>query len=201
VERAVTDIFQTPDDATPLAPEERDALLQTWIASRDDLNEAEQENIVKGASWARRRSRKPADLLTESFAKSLHQHMLGEVWKWAGSYRLTERNIGIEAFRIPVEMPVTLDDARYWVGHATFPADEIALRFHHRLTAIHPFPNGNGRHARLMADLLVERLGRQAFTWGGGLLVDVGELRTRYVNALKAADGHDIGPLLAFARS
>jgi Fic-DOC domain mobile mystery protein B len=197
----MSDLFQEPDDATPLAPEERDALLQTWITDRDDLNEAEQENIVKGAAWAGRRRGKPVDLLNEDFAKSLHKQMFGEVWQWAGSYRQTERNIGIEAYRIPAEMPAMFDDVRYWVEHKTYPPDEIAVRLHHRLTAIHPWPNGNGRHARLMADLLIQRLGGEVFTWGGGTLSDVDELRTRYVAALKAADNHDIGPLLEFARS
>ncbi len=195
------DIFQEPDGATPLAPEERDGLLQSWITDRSDLNEAEQENIVEGAAWARRRRIKAPDLTTENFAKSLHKRMFGDVWKWAGSYRLTERNLGIEAYRIPVEMPAMLDDVRYWVDHATYPTEETALRLHHRLTVIHPFPNGNGRHARLMADLLIERLGGQVFTWGSGILTDVGALRARYVSALKAADHHDIGLLLAFARS
>jgi Fic-DOC domain mobile mystery protein B len=197
----MTDIFQEPDDATPLTPEERDALLQTWITDRDDLNEAEQENIVKGAAWARRRRGNAVDLLDENFAKTLHKQMFGEVWKWAGVYRQTERNIGIEAYRIPTEMPAMLGDVRYWVEHETHAPDEIAVRLHHRLTAIHPFPNGNGRHARLMADLLIERLGGQVFTWGGGSLANVGELRKGYVTALKAADNHDVDPLLEFVRS
>jgi len=198
----VTDLFQEPDDATPLQPAERDGLLQSWITNRSDLNEAEQENIVEGAYWARRRrGLKPADLLNDEFARTLHKQMFGDVWKWAGTYRQTERNIGIEADRIPTEMVALLDDARYWVDHKTYPADELAARVHHRLTAIHPFPNGNGRHARLMADLLIERLGGEPFSWGGGSLPDVGALRAKYVATLKAADGHDIGPLLAFARS
>jgi Fic-DOC domain mobile mystery protein B len=198
----VTDLFREPDDATPLEPDEREGLLQSWITHRRDLNEAEQENIVKGAAWARgRRSRDPRDLLTVDFACALHKRMFGEVWKWAGSFRRTERNIGIEARRIPADLPMMLDDVRYWVEHGTYPPDEVAIRLHHRLVAIHPFPNGNGRHARLIADLLIERLGGQPFSWGGGSLVDVGELRARYVAALRAADNHDIGSLLAFARS
>jgi Fic-DOC domain mobile mystery protein B len=198
----MTDLFQEPNDATPLAPEERAGLLQAWITNRQDLNEAEEANIIDGAAWARRRrGQKPADLLTEDFAKTLHKQMLGDVWNWAGTYRQTERNIGIDAFRIPAEMAVLLDDVRFWVGHETYPPDEIAVRLHHRLVAIHPFPNGNGRHARLMADLLIERLGGEPFSWGGGSLADVGTLRARYVAALQAADNHDIGPLMEFARS
>ncbi|HEY5131438.1 MAG TPA: mobile mystery protein B [Bradyrhizobium sp.] len=198
----MTDLFQEPEDATPLEPSEREALLQSWVTHRSDLNEAEQENIVKGAAWARRRrGLKAADVLDEEFAKTLHKQIFGDVWKWAGTYRQTERNIGIEAYRIPADVPALFADVRYWIEHNTYPPDEIAIRLHHRLVAIHPFPNGNGRPARLMADLLIERLGGQPFSWGGGSLADVGTLRTRYVAALQAADGHDIGPLIAFARS
>lgn len=198
----MSDVFTEPDDATPLAPEERDALIQTWITHRRDLNEAEEDNILTGAAWARgRRSHRALDLLDERFIRDLHRRMLGKVWKWAGRYRQSERNIGIAAHRIPVELATLLGDVRYWIEHTTFPPDEIAVRFHHRLVAIHPFPNGNGRHARLMADLLIERLGQQSFSWGGGRIADAGELRGRYVAALKAADAHDIGPLLDFARA
>jgi Fic-DOC domain mobile mystery protein B len=198
----MTDLFQEPEDATPIEPGERDGLLQTWITDRKDLNEAEQENIVKGAAWARqRRGIKAVDLLSEDYVKSLHKQMFGEVWKWAGAYRQTPRNMGIDASRIHVDMPALLDDVRFWVENKTYPPDEIAVRLHHRLTEIHPFPNGNGRHARMMADLLVGRLDKEPFSWGGGSLADIGELRAQYIAALKAADGHDIGPLLRFVRS
>lgn len=198
----MTDLFQEPDDATPLEPAEREGLLQTWITHRADLNEAEQENILRGAAWARRRRGLTAIGMLDSVSvRQLHVRMFGDVWEWAGSFRKTERNIGIEAYRIGVELEALLADVRYWIDHETFPPDEIAVRLHHRLVAIHPFPNGNGRHARLMADLLLERMGRPAFTWGGGSLTDVGELRARYVSALRSADNHDIGPLMAFARS
>lgn len=198
----MTDLFQEPDDATPLDPGQRDGLLQTWITNRRDLNEAEQENIVKGLTWARRRRpRKPIALLNDEFARTLHKRMFGDVWKWAGTYRRNERNIGIKANRLVADMPTMLDDVRYWVEHNTYPHDEIAARLHHRLTQIHPFPNGNGRHARMMADLLIERLGEKPFSWGGGSLADIGIVRAHYVAALKAADDHDIGPLMIFVRS
>jgi Fic-DOC domain mobile mystery protein B len=198
----VTDLFQEPDDATPLAPEEREGLLQSWITHRADLNEAERENIVEGVTWARRRRRRTVDgMLNDGFVRELHKRMFGDVWNWAGSYRQTERNIGVDAFRIPNELGNLFGDARYWVEHKTFAPDEIAIRLHHRLVAIHPFANGNGRHARLMADLLIELFGDTPFSWGGGSLADAGELRARYVVALQAADDHDIGRLLEFARS
>jgi Fic-DOC domain mobile mystery protein B len=197
----MTDLFQEPDDATPLEPQEREGLLQTWITHRRDLNEAEEENIVEGAAWARGRRRLPLErMLSEDFMRTLHRQMFGDVWRWAGTFRATERNIGIQAYRIGTELASMLDDVRYWIEHKTFPPDEIAIRFHHRLVAIHPFPNGNGRHARLAADLLIERLGGEPFTWGGGSLANVGELRARYVAALRAADNHNIAPLIKFAR-
>lgn len=194
-------LFHEAADATPLAPEEREGLRLSWITHRRDLNEAEQENIVKGAAWARRRRGTVKDLLADHFVLELHKRTLGEVWKWAGSYRQTERNLGIEYHRIPVEVRTLLDDVQFWVENDTFPPDEIAVRLHHRLVSIHPFANGNGRHSRLMADLIAEKLGRPSFTWGGASLADEGELRARYIAALKAADNHDIGLLLAFARS
>lgn len=195
----MSDLFDGPDDATPLGPEERDGLLQTWITYRGELNEAEQSNIAAGAAWGYRQRR--ADILTEAFIEQLHRRMFGDVWAWAGDYRRTARNIGIDPIRIPVELRMALDDTRYWVENKTYPLDEIAVRLHHRLVAIHPFPNGNGRTTRLMADLSAIRLGQEPFTWGRVSLINVSETRTRYIAALKAADSHDIGPLLAFARS
>jgi Fic-DOC domain mobile mystery protein B len=127
--------------------------------------------------------------------------MLGDVWKWAGKFRQSERNLGIPFYEIPTALRQLLDDAKTWIEFGSYPTDEIAVRFHHRLVAIHPFANGNGRHARLIADLLVMRLGQERFSWGRDSLRDAGGLRQTYVSALKAADNHDIGLLLAFARS
>lgn len=197
----MTDLFQEPDDATPLDPALRGDLLQTWITTRADLNEAEEENILDGADWARRRRGGAEALLNEDFSKSLHEQMFGDVWKWAGSYRQNELNIGIAPHLVPAEMPVMFDNARFWVENNTFPPDDIAVRLHHRLTQIHGFPNGNGRHARMMADLLIEKLGGKPFSWGSGSIHDTGTLRMTYINALKAADNHDFAPLLAFARA
>ena len=195
----MSDLFDEPHDATPLGPEEREGLLQTWITYRRDLNEAEQTNIAAGTSWAWRARRR--DLLSEEFIRRLHKRLFGDVWAWAGEFRKTERNIGIDPVWIPVELGTALDDARYWIEHETFPPDEIAVRLHHRLVAIHPFPNGNGRTTRLMGDLVAARLGQEPFTWGRQNLSDVSETRARYIAALRAADNHDIGPLLEFARS
>jgi Fic-DOC domain mobile mystery protein B len=195
----VSDVFDEPDDhATPLTTEERQALLPAHIAFRYELNIAEQENILRGESWAHRRRR---NLLSEKFIRDLHRQMFGEVWRWAGVFRTTQKNIGIDYWEIATALRMLLDDAMMWVEKEVYPRDEISLRFHHRLVQIHLFPNGNGRHARLIADLLVMQLGGGRFSWGRGSLGDPCALRKRYIDALRAADDHDIGPLLNFARS
>lgn len=187
------------DDAnTPLTDEEREQLIPSYITLRHELNEAEQMNIGAGLRWADARRR---DILDRAFLSELHQRMFGDVWRWAGRYRTTARNIGVEAYQIAAEVQHAVDDARYWVEHATYPSDEIAVRFSHRLVAIHPFPNGNGRFSRLAGDLLAQQLAEPPFTWGRVNLVTAGETRARYVEALRAADNHDIEPLLLFARS
>jgi Fic-DOC domain mobile mystery protein B len=196
----VSDPLFSPEhpDETLLEPDERRQLLLAHIATRSQLNEAEQENITDAIVWAFARRR---DVLKESFLLSLHKRMLGHVWRWAGTIRTSDRNIGIAYHQIRPQMRLLLEDARYWVKHGTFPADEIAVRFHHRLVLIHPFPNGNGRHGRLAADLLAVKLGRPRFPWGRVSLVDSEETRRRYIVALHAADAHDVRPLLEFARS
>ena len=186
------------DASTPLTEEEREDLIPSYIALRPELNEAEQANILEAEEWAFARKR---DVLDERFLTGLHKRMFGRVWRWAGKFRKTERNIGIDAYRITVELRQLLDDCRYWIEHGTYEPDEIAARFHHRLVLIHPFPNGNGRHARIATDLLLVSMGRPRFTWGRLNRIDPGETRQRYVDALRAADHHDIGPLLEFVRS
>ena len=195
----MTDPLLEQDDAnTPLTHEEREGLIPSYITVRSELNEAEQANILEAEEWAFSRKR---DVLDERFLTNLHKRMFGRVWRWAGAFRRTERNIGIDPYRIPVDLRQLLDDCRYWIEHDTYPPDEIAARFHHRLVFVHPFPNGNGRHARLATDLLLVKLGQPRFSWGQVNLVDPGETRQRYVAALRAADQHDYGPLLEFVRS
>lgn len=192
-------LFGEDDDAnTPLEADEREGLIPSYITLRRELNEAEQANIAAAMKWLSSRKR---DVLDEAFLRTLHKRMFGQVWRWAGEYRLTPRNIGVEAWRIPMDMAQAIDDARYWVSNNTFAPDEIAVRFSHRLVAIHPFPNGNGRFSRLVGDLLARQLGRPPFTWGRTSLVDAGATRRAYVEALRAADDHEITALLAFART
>ena len=184
--------------ATPLDADELASLIPGHIITQGELNEWEQLNIVQGDTWARKQRK---EILDEGFLRRLHQQMFGETWRWAGTFRKSDKNIGVDWLRIGVEVKNLLDDVRYQIANNSLPPDEIAVRFHHRLVAIHPFPNGNGRHARLMADLLAERLGRPRFTWGSASLVDASETRQRYIAALQAADARNIAPLLAFARS
>lgn len=196
----MNDLFAQPDDATPLTPEEQEGLKQTWITTRADLNEAEQVNIDQAVAWTAKLSDR--ELLTEEFAFDLHKRMFGDVWTWAGTRRNTGKNIGVDPTQIYIRLGGLLADARYWVQASTYPPDQIAIRLHHGLVFIHPFPNGNGRHARLMADLLIRQLGGEPFTWGGGAtLQDISELREQYIHALKRADDHDFEDLFAFARS
>lgn len=194
----MSDLFEEPDDATPLAPEEKQGLIPAHIAYRRELNEAEQENIARGQDWALARRR---DVLNENFIRQLHGHMFGDVWRWAGRFRTSERNLGVPPYQIPVDLRHLLDDTRAWIELKSYVPDELAVRLHHRLVSIHPFSNGNGRHARLMADLLVMQLGGERFSWGRANLQAASDLRRRYITALRAADNHDIGPLVTFARS
>jgi Fic-DOC domain mobile mystery protein B len=192
-------LFDADDGAnTPLTAEEREELVPSYITLRHELNEAEQVNIGAALAWANARKR---DVLDRDFLIELHRKMFEDVWRWAGRYRTTARNIGVEAYRIATDVQQAIDDARFWVAHTTYPPDEIAVRLSHRLVAIHPFPNGNGRFSRLIGDLLAQQLGRPPFTWGRTDLTDADATRSRYIEALRAADSHDIGPLLVFARS
>lgn len=186
------------DAAKPLTEEERAELIPNWITLRSELNEAEQANILEAQDWAFARKR---NVLDQAFLTGLHHRMFGRVWRWAGQFRKTARNIGVDAYRIPTDLQQLLDDCRFWIKHESWDPDEIGTRFHHRLVHIHPFPNGNGRHGRMATDLLLMSMDRPAFTWGRSNLVDAGRTRQQYVEALRAADRHDFAPLLDFVRS
>lgn len=195
----MTDPLVPEDDGgTELSEEEREGLIPSYITLRSELNEAEQANILEAEEWAFARKRDP---LEEKFLDNLHKRMFGNVWKWAGTHRTTGKNIGVDAYRIPTDLRQLLDDCHYWIENGTYEPDEIAARFHHRLVSIHCYPNGNGRHARIAADLLLKTMGKERFSWGGKNLVDLNETRKRYIASLQAADGYDIGPLLGFVRS
>ena len=192
--------FDYPEGATPLDPDEAQGLLLPHITNRNELDRWEQESIAEAEAWAFRRT--PRDILTEGFIKRLHKRMFGTVWKWAGKKRDTCKNIGVPVWQIYTELHNLCADSATWIEFNAYPEDEIAARFHHRLTAIQPFPKGNGRHARLMTDIvLVHLLGQPRFSWGSGNLVNAGECRKQYIEALHAADRFDYGQLLTFVRS
>lgn len=194
-------LFAAGDNNTPVSPEEQAELIPN-LATKEELNEWERQNILEAYAWALAPSNlQRHDPLQESYIRELHKRMFDETWKWAGSYRTSEKNIGVPHYEIVERLAGLVGDARYWLKHKTYAVDELAIRFHHRLVLIHPFANGNGRHARIMADVLAQRQNRPVFTWGGTNLVSAGDFRRRYINALQAADAHDMQPLLSFARS
>lgn len=190
------------DGQTPIDEDEKEGLRIETISTKGELDEFEQQNIEEAMQWVLGRKFKPSDVFTEKFICNLHKRMYSNVWKWAGEFRKTDKNIGIDKFQIPNELKVLCDDALYWVEHETYPPEEIAIRFKHRIVSIHCFPNGNGRHSRLMGDILIEKLyGQEPFSWGAGNLSEAGDKRMAYLQAVKKADQGDYAPLLAFARS
>jgi Fic-DOC domain mobile mystery protein B len=191
--------FEYAPGATPLDPDEAAGLIPQHITTQGELNEWEQTNILQGLRWAQRQKKR--EVLDEPFLRELHRRMFDETWQWAGSFRRSDKNIGVDWRQIPVQLRNLLDDVKAQIEYGSYPIDEIALRFHHRLVWIHPFANGNGRHARLATDLLIARLGGAPFSWGSQSLVEAGEQRKCYLAALRAADGREYQALLAFARS
>lgn len=188
-------------DSTPLNPDEIDGLRPKHLTKRGELNQWEQENIQEALYWLEH-ERKGGPILSESFVCKLHEKMFNNVWLWAGQFRRTGKNIGVDWTAIPIKLRQLLDDVKYWIEHKMYLPDEIAVRLHHKLVWIHAFPNGNGRHARLMADiLLTDVLEQQRFSWGSGNLIDTGKLRGLYISALKAADRNDYSLLKEFVRS
>ena len=188
-------IFETDDNSTPLTEEEKQQLKAKWITTRAELNELETKGIVDAEIWLLQNKK---DILNETFIKNLHKKIFGDIWKWAGTFRTTERNIGVAPYEIQPKLRILLDDVKFWIDNRTFSPKEIAIRFHHRLVQIHPFPNGNGRISRLMADLLMRQFGLPVLNWGSGSLTEISELRRKYILALQEADNGDYSSLLCF---
>lgn len=187
---------------TPIDEDEKDGLLIPTITTRGELDEFEQKNIEEAMQWSLGRNFKPETIFTEDFIKLLHQRMYGEVWAWAGHFRKTNKNIGVDKWQISVALKSLLDDTLFWVQNNTMPPEEIAIDCKHRLVSIHCFPNGNGRHSRLMADLIISKIYKQPeFTWGAASLNKTNEERSQYLKALRAADAGDHSLLFAFAKS
>ena len=192
-----------PADATPIEDEDLVGLIPDFVATRGDINQVEYENIAQALPWAKAQARRrgAVAILDQQFLYSLHNHMFGDVWRWAGTQRLRVTNIGTEPSQIAPQVADTLADARYWHDNDVFSEDERAVRLHFRLVSIHPFPNGNGRCTRLMADLYLMSIGATAFTWGAANLGVTSSTRDAYIAALIAAPLDDCASLIAFARS
>lgn len=193
------DIFAADDNSTPLTPDEKDGLKLKWVTLRSELNELETRNILDAQKWLLLSP--PKDVLNDSFLRKLHKKMFGEVWAWAGEYRTTERNIGVAPFQIPMKLMFLFDDVKFWIENKTYPEIEIAVRFHHRLVQIHPFPNGNGRISRVMADLCMKQMGQAPLYWGDCNLTEISAVRKSYIDALRKADAGDYGELIEFVRA
>ncbi len=192
-----------PSGATPIEPNGLQDLIPDYISTMNELNQVEQSNIADGFVWAEKQIQE--DLLNASFISKLHQKMFGQVWKWAGTIRRSNTNVGVSKEHIMNDLGQLLGNTQYWFENNTYSLDETAARFHHRLVQIHVFPNGNGRHARLMTDLILLKNGASRFSWGTSgtyspLEVE-GKTRSDYLAALKKADQNDFDALIAFARS
>ena len=190
------------DGQTPLDEEEKEGLLINTITTRGELDEFEQMNIEKGVAWTLTRSFGKDKIITEDFVMELHHRMFGEVWKWAGDFRRTDKNLGVKWQVIGIELRKLLDDMNYWLENKTYGEDETAIRFKHRIVNVHCFPNGNGRHSRLIADVIVKNIfGKDEFTWSRTDLARTGDARKNYLAAIREADKGHIQPLISFARS
>jgi len=187
---------------TPLDEAEKEGLKINSITTQGELDEFEQLNIEKAVEWTINANLKPDKILTEKFVKGLHKKMYGDVWKWAGQFRRSEKNIGIEWTQIGIELKYLLDDTKYWIENNSFSPEEIAIRFKHRIVSIHCFPNGNGRHSRMMADIIMESIfSKEIFSWHQSNMVKADETRKAYINALREADNGNIESLIKFAKN
>lgn len=186
-----------PEGATPLSEEERDDLIPDHITTREQLNEWEYTNILEADRWAFGGSHD--DVLTVDFLRELHRRMFDRTWSWAGRFRQTGKNIGVAPHQIPVELLNVCRDAEHWIENDVFPAPRAAARYHHGLVAVHPFPDGNGRLARLAANVWLHSLGHPQLEWGTRqwLYAD-GDRRAEYITALRRADARDFEPLYSF---
>lgn len=194
----MTGLMDNPEGATPLDPNELSGLLYQHVSTRGELDQLEQANITEGLRWLNKQ--KTPNVLTEGFVCELHKRLFSKVWQWAGSFRTTEKNIGVDPTQIAIKLRQLLDDTQYWIENKTYSPKEIGARFHHRLVFIHPFPNGNGRHARIMADAILTKLvGHAPIDWRCGHALETMNMRRRqYITALRSADAHNYALLLAF---
>ena len=191
-----------PPGATPLSPEDEEALLVA-ATTRAELDQFEAQNIADAIRWAVSNTKFKQTLLTVSGLQRLHERMFDATWKWAGKFRTSDTNIGVPWTQIPVQTKNLCDDVKVWVENSAYPWPELAVRFHHRLVKVHPFPNGNGRHARLSANLLLSQNVQPPLRWGGRdtSIGEDGAAREEYLAALRLTDQGYVERLLQFAVS
>lgn len=192
--------YHFEEGQTPINEEEKAGLKIKSISLQRELDEVELVNIAKASKWLRKKKLTAEVVFSENFLKQLHKRMFSDIWRWAGVFRQSEKNIGVKWIMISREVKVLCDDALFWVENETFPPAEIALRFKHRLVSIHCFPNGNGRHSRIMADIVMEKIfDLPVFSWRAAGMVSATEERQQYIQALRAADRGEMGSLIDFA--
>ena len=192
--------LQYEEGQTPIDEDEKRGLKIKSISMMGELDEFEQQNIENAIQWAHGRSFRLDKILEVDFIQHVHKRMFRDVWRWAGQFRGSNKNIGVPYHQIRQELKILLDDCQYWISDGSLSPVEIAVRFKHRLVSIHLFPNGNGRHSRLMGDILLQTLeDNKSFSWGNRTL-QRGEDRTEYLKALRQADNGDIDPLIDFSQ-
>ena len=189
-----------PFAATPLDDDEMGGLIPS-LATRAELNEFEESNILSATLWASSSRLLRRDYPNVTALRRLHGEMFKHTWKWAGQFRTSDKNIGIHWPQVQSELHKLCEDARYWVDNQTYTWVELGARFHQRLVFIHPFPNGNGRHGRLATDILLRQNGQKSFTWGSQALTPDGSPRKAYIAALHSADVGNLEPLIAFVQT
>lgn len=187
--------------STLIDEDEAAGLIPLGVTTHAEVDEWEQRNIVVAAAWLAARRRSVSTLLSERFVRELHRRMFSNVWRWAGKYRKSGKNIGVPAHAIAARVRDLLENVATQIAAGALEPDEIALQFHHALVLIHPFPNGNGRHARLLTETLNRGLHREPFTWGRLSGRPAPEVRESYLDALKAADRGDFSLLRRFVRT
>lgn len=195
--------FEYSEGTTPLSLDETECLIPNYITLHSELNTLEQINIASAQLWLAKRKMLPEKILSESFLNLLHKKMYQDIWTWAGQYRRSDKNIGVDWIKIPIFLRQLLDDVKFQISKNSYSYYEISIRFHHRLVWVHPYVNGNGRHARIATDYLLKTLSKEKISWGGNNLENhntASATRKKYIAALRKADSGDYSLLLYFCR-
>jgi len=190
-------LFDAPENATPV--EDASGLIPTHITTKEQLNEWEVNNILKAAE--RYLTKRLKRIITVDFIKKVHKDMFDDTWEWAGQFRKRDLSIGVDWHKIQVEVKKLADDIEFWgKGKSDLNIFEQSIRIHHRLVKIHPFLNGNGRHARMIADIFLYSCRHKMPIWPSHEIISSTDIRKRYINVLNKADKNDYRPLEKFTK-